>query len=128
MKLYDVSETVAKAQRELGRRGETDRLFYCYRCYDCHRLITKLEVLEGRAQGRPNLCPCGSRKVNPTNAKWYEELFLPRCWKLIFAIRRKRIAPMPPPPTPEEQAEADRMAREAMRAFEAQMREQARGR
>ena len=67
----------------------TDRLSYLvYRCTLCHRLITCLEIVarwEGleASRGVPNgLCPCGSSKISPTNPKLWEELFLPRVWKL----------------------------------------------
>lgn len=121
--LYNVSQEVIDAQKVLGKTGITDRLHYCYRCYACARLITKLEVLEGRSQGRIELCTCGSKLVRPANAKIWEELFLPRCWKLIYAIYTKQIAPAPPPPTVEEETLAKKMARQAMYAFNKQMNE-----
>lgn len=120
--LYKVSDATKREQRELAQRNQTDRLFYCYRCYDCGRLITKLEILEGREARRSNICPCGSRKMKPTNALISEELFLPRCWKLIIAIRFSRIAPMPSSISVTEQAEADRMNRASIRAFEARQK------
>ena len=126
MRLYKASDAVVEAQARMGREGQTDRLFYCYRCYLCSRLITKLEILEARAAARLNLCPCGSRKIQVTNAKVWEELFLPRVWKLFIALKLKRIALPPPPPTPEEQAEAARVAQKAMYAFETQMKQGAR--
>ena len=121
MALYNVSETVRNAQKQMGRQGVTDRLHYVYRCYSCARLITKLEILEARAAGRVELCPCGSKMIRPTNAKLWEELCLPRCWKLIYLLHTKQIAPAPPPPTPEEQEEANKLGIRATRAFEAQM-------
>ena len=113
-----LSEAVRESQREMGRSGVTDRLHYCYRCTSCGRLITKLEILGGRCSGSVNLCTCGSRTIRPTNAKWWEELFLPRCWRLIYAIYAHRIAPAPESLSKEEQAEADRVGRAASRAFE----------
>lgn len=118
---FHVSNAVVEAQRALSLQNETDRLYYCYRCRDCGRLITKIELLEGRFIGIANTCPCGCRRMNPSNAKLWEELLLPRCWKLIFAIYTHRIAPPPARMTEEEQAEANRTARAAMRAFERQM-------
>jgi hypothetical protein len=68
-----------------------DRINYLVmRCYRCGRLITKLEILrvwdkaEKSGGVHPSLCPCGSRHVSPTNPKLWEELFLPRVWKLGF--------------------------------------------
>jgi hypothetical protein len=64
------------------------RLTYLiYRCYACHRLLTHFEI-EKRWQraeaGDPQngVCPCGSGKISPSNAKLWEELFLPRVWKV----------------------------------------------
>lgn len=121
MRLYSTTSETRKAQRELGAAGVTDRLYWCYRCRACTRLITKLEVISAQSMGRANLCPCGSKTVSPTNPKWWEELLLPRCWKLIYAIYMKRIAPAPPPMDSEELAEANRVGKKATRAFEKQM-------
>jgi DNA-directed RNA polymerase subunit RPC12/RpoP len=111
------SRAVADRQAELVRTDQTDRLYYCYRCFSCGRLITKLEVLAAREADRINLCPCGSRTVRPTNAKIWEELLLPRCWKLIYAIRTHRISGPPEMLTPQAQGEADRKARKKLREF-----------
>src|SRR5947207_4395614 len=105
MRLFNASQVVIDAQAEMGRQAITDRLHYCYRCKGCARLITKLEVLEARAAGRVNLCPCGGRTISPTNATWWQELTLPRLWKLIIAIKFHLIAPAPEAPSREEQAE-----------------------
>lgn len=123
MQLYKASDTVVEAQAKMGREGKTDRLFYCYRCHLCQRLLTKLEILEARAAGRLNLCPCGSRKIQVTNPKMWEELFLPRVWKLFIALKLRRIAPPPPPMSPEEEAAAARVAQAAIHAFESNMKE-----
>jgi hypothetical protein len=40
--------------------------------------------------------------------------------KMVWAVYTKQLAPPPDPPTPEEQKEADRVAHEAMRAYERQ--------
>lgn len=112
------SQETADRQRQLRASNQTDRLHYCYRCYDCHRLVTKLEVLWAQGTDRPNLCPCGSRKVKPTNPLWWEELFLPRCWKLIYAMYTRRLSGPPEPMTAEEQADADRTARAAMLRYQ----------
>lgn len=69
-----------------------DVRYLIYRCYVCGRLLTKLELeatwrrLEENLppEGEPAasaLCPCGSNKVTPGNALWWEE-FLPRVLKL----------------------------------------------
>ena len=128
MSLYRMSETVRRTQREMGRQGITDRLHWVYRCTSCGRLITKLEVLDQRSSGSADLCPCGSRSVRPTNARWWEELLLPRCWKLIYAIYAHRIAPAPEPLSKKAQDEADRTGRAASRAFEKHMSQLLRGR
>ena len=69
----------------------SDRLTYLvYRCVGCHRLLTKLEIIEvwesqeaaGITTGSKGICPCGSGKVSPTNAALWEEIFLPRVWRL----------------------------------------------
>lgn len=122
-KLMDVTPTVDAAQRELGRRGQTDRIYFTYRCDLCGRLITKIEVLEARSNARINLCLCGSRRIRPTNTSLFEELTKPRMWKMLYAMYTKRLAPPPPPPTPEEQAEADRAAKKAIAAFDKQLQE-----
>lgn len=115
MTWFRVSDTVKAEQRRKALAGETDKLHYCYRCKSCGRLVTKIEILERWGANQVSVCPCGSREIRITNPKLWEELLLPRCWKLIFAIYTKRIAPPPNPPTAEEQAEADRMARAALR-------------
>ena len=116
-----LSEAVRRTQREMGRQKITDHLHYCYRCTSCSRLITKLEILGGRCSGSADLCPCGSKTVRPTNAKLWEELLLPRCWTLIYAIYTHQVAPAPEPLSPEEQKKADRTGKAASRAFERQL-------
>lgn len=123
-----LSRAVKEAQREMGRNGITDRLHWVYRCHSCARLITKIEILEARSAGRINLCPCGSKVIRPTNAKVWEELLLPRCWRLIYAIYTQSLAPAPPPMSKEDQREADRIGKAANRAFEKQQVEMARRR
>ena len=74
----------------------SERLRYlCYRCHRCARLLTKLEILDkwtkyeaeneansGLGKVKKALCSCGSQHIVPTNAKLWEELLLPRVWKL----------------------------------------------
>jgi hypothetical protein len=79
--------------------SRSDRVRYLlYRCYNCQRLITKLEIIdrwEKAEAGNPEngVCPCGSGKISPTNAKLWEELFLPRVWKLWWnEIARPKLA------------------------------------
>jgi len=64
---------------------------FAYRCYKCGRLITSLEVLAAwrTSEGKDGLthdplCPCGSRHITPTNVTLWEELTLPRVWKLWY--------------------------------------------
>lgn len=73
-----------------------NRLSYLvYRCYRCGRLLTNLEILKKWEKAEDNggtvlgLCPCGSRHITPTNAKWWEELLLPRVWRVwwVFVVR-----------------------------------------
>lgn len=61
-----------------------ERLRYlAYRCYVCGRLLTRYEIYDRWDRGESdNLCPCGSNKISPTNPKLWEELFLPRVWRL----------------------------------------------
>lgn len=73
-----------------------DKLKYLImRCYKCGRLITCFEILHAWSQPPPPagcgdhapICPCGSRHVNPSNPKLWEELFLPRVWKVwLFKV------------------------------------------
>lgn len=67
----------------------SDIRFPCYRCYLCGRLITRLEIANAWSEKRANLCTCGSGKIAPTNPKLWEELFLPRVWKLWWSDIRK---------------------------------------
>ena len=118
MSLYRASKIVKQDQRTRAIEGRTDGLHWLYRCTSCGRLITKLEILEARTDMKSNLCSCGGKTIRPTRSKWWEEVFYPRCWKLIFAIYMKRIAPRPDPLPASEQAEADRVGREKTRAFD----------
>lgn len=121
MRIYN-SDEVRKTQEALAEAGQTDHIQYCYRCDACRRLITKLEVLEARSAGRISLCSCGSKIVRIANAKVWEEFLLPRCWKLIYAIYTKKVAPPPSPPTLEEQEEARQTAKRAQAALDAYMK------
>lgn len=61
--------------------------YLAYRCIDCKRVITAFEIEAAwekseREKKTYPLCPCGGCKVRPTNCKLWEELFLPRIWKL----------------------------------------------
>jgi len=113
-----LSKVTKAAQREKARLGSTDGLDYVYRCHACGRLITKIEILEQREEHRATICPCGSKAIRTTKAKIWEELLLPRCWRLIYAIYTKQLAPVPLPLTPEETAEKNRVGREKNRAFD----------
>jgi len=75
----------------IGGRGmpQSSRLTYlAYRCEKCGRLLTKLEMIEGweRAErdgiSLKGVCSCGSGRVSPTNPKLWEEICLPRVWRL----------------------------------------------
>ncbi len=60
-------------------------LYPCYRCGNCKRLITKLEILAAwDAAVSAALCPCGGRTIRPTNPKLWEELLLPRVWRTWY--------------------------------------------
>lgn len=82
---------------------------YTLRCRKCKRFVTKLEVMEAMSEQRSDLCPCGGRVVEVSNAKWWEELFLFRSWRMYFAMRRGEVpAPFDVPalvvdPIPETQ-------------------------
>ena len=65
-----------------------NRLRYLiYRCHACKRLLTHFEI-EARwdraATGETHhgLCPCGSGRIAPSNATIWEEILLPRVWKV----------------------------------------------
>jgi len=68
----------------------SDRLRYlAYRCHRCGRILTKLEILDRWHEAEKDVsvtksavCPCGARHLSPSNVKLWEELFLPRVWKL----------------------------------------------
>ena len=68
---------------------EVSRLKYlCYRCYVCGRLLTRREIQarwEASEKGGlqdASICPCGSKRLVPTNPTLREELTLPRVWVL----------------------------------------------
>lgn len=72
----------------------SDRLRHpLYRCSSCGRILTRHEIvgkwqkLEESGTFDASICVCGSRKVNPTNPKLWEELFLPRVWKEAWLLR-----------------------------------------
>ncbi len=94
--------------------GPSDGIFLTNRCKDCGRFITKLEVLRAIA-GHGNVCPCGGNKFKCTNAKWWEELFLLRSWKLYRAWKRGDLAPNP---TKEEVKAPDKAIVEFMKQVE----------
>jgi len=75
---------------------ETDGIYITNRCDACRRAITKLEVLASFQRGR-TVCPCGSNRFKVSNFKLWEQLLLPRSWKLWWAIRKGRVAPSPTP-------------------------------
>jgi len=68
--------------------NKEDIRYLCYRCYICGRLITKLDLVrvwtaaEKAGVDQKSVCPCGSGKLSPTNPKLWEELLLPRVWRL----------------------------------------------
>lgn len=71
---------------------DTSRLSYLlYRCIACRRLLTKLDIIAEwerveRAQEQSRgICPCGGSRVSPTNATLWEELTIPRVWKLWWS-------------------------------------------
>jgi hypothetical protein len=120
MKLMRVPDAVRLAQRKMALAGETDRLYQVYRCYSCRNFVTKIDILEARARGSAAVCPCGSVKIQPTNTTFWQEISSIKMLKMVWAVHTKQLAPPPEPPTSEEQKEADRVAHEAMRAFERQ--------
>ncbi len=67
-----------------------DHFHLCYRCERCHRLITKLEILEWRASngglGRGNICSCGSGRISATNPTDEEYLRLCTGRQFVRAI------------------------------------------
>lgn len=64
--------------------------YLVYRCSGCRRVLTSLEMQDkwGKSQADGHndnsLCPCGANKVAPSNPTLFEELTLPRIWKLWF--------------------------------------------
>lgn len=84
--------------------GPTDGVFYTNRCGNskvpgCGRFLTKLEILQRMDHPR-GICPwCGSNGFRSGNPNIFEELLLPRSWKLWLAIR---AGILPPPPSPKD--------------------------
>lgn len=82
-------------------------LAYTLRCRGCKRFLTKLDVMEKLAKGDANMCTCGGHVIEPSTAKWWEELFLWRSWRMWFAIKRgilpppSEMEPIPVQPIPE---------------------------
>jgi hypothetical protein len=63
-------------------------MFDFMRCYDCGRLITKIEIDEALGVGGTGeICSCGSAKASPSNPRFYEYLY-PRV--VYFAYQRLR--------------------------------------
>jgi hypothetical protein len=67
----------------------TQRLrHFCYRCYVCGRLLTRREISARWVKSEKNglvdasICPCGSKRLTPSNPTLIEELTLPRVWSL----------------------------------------------
>jgi len=64
--------------------------YLVYRCFNCGRLITKLELeatwdrAEKSGAEQKGICSCGGGQLRPSNAKLWEELLLPRVWRLAF--------------------------------------------
>jgi DNA-directed RNA polymerase subunit RPC12/RpoP len=62
-----------------------------YRCLACTRLLTRLEILaewdrlERTQEQSRGICPCGSNRISPTNVSLWEELTIPRVWKLWWS-------------------------------------------
>jgi hypothetical protein len=75
----DASVTRAKLQL-----NEED--FDFYRCYKCHRLITRVDEIlffTPNSKTAGEVCKCGSKKYTPTNPKWWE-YFLPRTIRFAY--------------------------------------------
>ena len=68
--------------------AERELKYLVYRCFSCGRLITKLELeatwtrAEQSDTEQKGVCPCGGGQLRPSNAKLWEELLLPRVWRL----------------------------------------------
>ncbi len=68
--------------------------YMLFRCFKCGELLTAfgLKKVWDKAPTNPKpgenipLCACGSGHISPSNAKWWEEVFLPRCWKVIIQL------------------------------------------
>ena len=57
--------------------------YLCYRCLACHRLITRYDILRAWEEAKSAaLCPCGGGKISPSNPTLWEEITLPRVWRL----------------------------------------------
>ena len=52
-----------------------------YRCFNCRKAITEYKVLVGDS------CVCGSRRLSPTNPRWFE---LPLLIMEVLWYRLKR--------------------------------------
>ncbi len=60
--------------------------FDFYRCYKCHRLITRVEEILAFTPGSKTegvVCGCGSKKYMPSNPVWWEYL-LPRVLRFAW--------------------------------------------
>lgn len=75
--------------------SETDGLYYFNRCRRCHRLITKIQILEA-FQGKGEVCSCGSAMFGPTNPVGLEWL-KPSVLKMIVWQLLGLLKPAPEP-------------------------------
>jgi len=74
----------AEQLRAKAGLGESDYDFY--RCYECRKLITRIEEIKMFTCGTDEygvVCKCGSRKYTPVNLPWWGWL-LPKVWKFAF--------------------------------------------
>ena len=118
MRLMKVPDSVRQEQRRMALAVETDGLHQVYRCFNCSRIVTKINILEARARQEAAVCFCGSAKIQPTNTSLWEELTSIKMLKMVIAVYTKQLAPPPLPPTVEVQKQTDRVAHEAMRVQE----------
>jgi hypothetical protein len=74
--------------------------YYFYRCRKCQGVITRLQM-QHRLQFGPEMCPCGSGMIGPTNPMGYEWLKPAVLWMtLLKLLGRLEDAPLPSQPLP----------------------------
>jgi hypothetical protein len=81
--------------------------YYFYRCRKCQGVITRLQM-QHRLRFGPEMCPCGSGMIGPTNPMGYEWFKPAVMWMtLLKLLGRLEDAPLPSLPIPVPQGVRD---------------------